>query len=55
MKLTEFEKEMHQKLCERGIILWSSTSNQEAKALNRLVKKGFAVYDGEHMLWEQLS
>jgi hypothetical protein len=45
-KLTEFEKEMHVKLCELGDIKWSETTHTQTRALNRLVNKGFATYEG---------
>lgn len=53
MKLTKFEEEMYEELCERGKIQWNHTTAQETKALNRLVKKGYATFNGEQMYWEQ--
>ncbi len=50
-KLTEFEKETHQKLHEYGKLYWYATTTQQTRALNRLIKKGFATYDGEKREW----
>lgn len=52
MKLTEFEKEMHEKLQERGKVWWCHTTNQETRALNRIVKKGYATYNREFKYWQ---
>ena len=49
--LTKLEKDMHIKLCEKGIINWTETSNQQTQALNRLIKKGYVIYDGEKKCW----
>ncbi len=55
MTLTEYEKEIHQRLCEKGFIEWLETSAKETKALNRLIKKGCATYNSEEEKWTPLG
>ena len=51
IKLTPLEKIMHQQLCEKGEILWRYTKSVETQALNRLIRKGLATYDGKKKAW----
>jgi hypothetical protein len=49
--LTEFEKEIHQRLCEHMCVPFDHTTPKDQAALNRLVTKGYATYDGEKYCW----
>lgn len=55
VKLTLLEEEMHNKLCRQGMILWIYTKNQETRALNNLVEKGYAVFDNQSKIWKPLN
>ncbi|MCP5008300.1 MAG: hypothetical protein GY941_30855 [Planctomycetes bacterium] len=51
MKLTPLETKMYRRLIDEPSIarLWASI--QETKALNRLVKKGYASYNNKTRRW----
>ncbi len=51
MKLTPLEAKLHKRLIDETSIerLWASI--QETKALNRLVKKGYASYNEKTRRW----